>query len=190
MRPTDKKTGRFIAAGTIASDEEMDAQNERVLANSMIYSKEIGSGEKIGLIVSSIADDIANVGEKIEFRNTALVKETTMRYLRSCSRVGAIPSKIGLARACGCSRKAFDKFIQRNPEHPTSEFLQIVIDGFAEANMEAGQSGSCHPIFAMFVLKAMYGLRENDPLPQLADNPLGEITDTTTLMKKYEEIGE
>ncbi len=180
----------IVPNGEIASDDEMDAQNLEIVNSSMLYSKDVDSGRKIGMIVSNIADDLSRVGEKISFRDTETVKRTVERYLRSCARIGAIPSKIGLARACGCSRRAFDRFIARNPEHPTSEFLEIVNDAFAEANIEAGQSGSCHPIFAMFVLKSIYQVRENDPVQTIAENPLGELTDTEKLMKKYEEIGE
>ena len=40
----------------------------------------------------------------------------------------------------------------------------------------------------MFVLKALYQMRENDKVEQPAENPLGEITDTSELMKKYAEM--
>ena len=111
-----------------------------------------------------------------------------MRYLHSCERTGAIPSKIGLARACGVNRKSFDKFMREHPDHPTTAFLEIVTDAFSEALTQASLNGSVQPIVSIFLQKALYGMRENEQIAPPAENPLGETTSTEELMKKYEEI--
>ena len=127
-------------------------------------------------------------GKKIKLADTKQVIRTLDRYLKSCERIGAIPNKSGFAVACGTNRNAFTRFAAAHPEHPTTKFLEVVFESFADINVQAGQSGSCHPIFAMFVLKALYQMRENDKVEQPAENPLGEITDTSELMKKYAEM--
>lgn len=176
----------------------MDKYNLEVKNRSTLYAKDVDNAEKIGNIVGSGADAIAEAAKmvltdenKIHLTNTKQVVEVAERYLRSCERVGKIPSKAGLAVAFGIGNKAaFDNFISRQPEHKTSIFLNILFEEFADINIQAGQSGSCHPIFAMYILKALYGVRENEPIQKAAESPLGSITDMDELMKKYEEIGD
>lgn len=166
----------------------MDEQNLAVVESSALYSRDVDAGTKVSMIVSSIAEQISYVGEPIEFNDTEKVRDTVIRYLESCDRIHALPSKIGLARACGCDRSAFDKFVRRNPNHKTAIFLQIVTDAFSEALTQASLNGSVQPIVAIFLQKALYGMRENEQIATPVESPLGEITDTETLMKKYEEL--
>lgn len=186
-RKQDNK-GRFIPKGVIQSDEVIDEHNLEVVSHSSLYSKDVDAGTKIGMIVKGLTDDIEYIGAPIQFRNTEQVRDTTLRYLRSCERTGAIPSKIGLARACGCSRRAFEKFMVKNPEHPTTAFLELVVDAFSEALSQASLNGSVQPIVSIFLQKALYGMRENEQIKQPAENPLGEVTDTMELVKKYGEM--
>lgn len=192
--PTNK-AGQFVAAGEIKSDEQMDEHNLEVVTTSPLYSRDVDNGEKIGRIIGgarellSRAEEMAlDPGKKIRLSDTPLVVRTAERYLQSCQRIGTIPNKSGLAVACGCGRNAFDAFIRRQPNHPTAEFLQILFEEFADINLQAGQSGSCHPIFSIFILKALYHLRENDQVAPIEDSPLGDLTDTETLMRKYDEL--
>lgn len=170
------------------SDEAMDERNLEAIQRNSLYSRDVDAGEKIGIIVGTIAKELDDVGEKINLADTPMVKRVMRRYLQSCQRTGAIPTIFGFTRACGLSKHACDRFMHRQPQHDTTAFLEVAFDAFADANVQAGQTGSCHPIFAMFILKALYHVRENDPIQQPADNPIGEATDTETLMKKYEDI--
>lgn len=172
------------------TDEEMDETNRtRALdVRNPLYSKHIDSGDKISLIVSNLGKDLSSVGEKISLKNTELVRDTVLRYLRSCERTGALPTKVGVSRSCGISSKAMDKFIREHPDHPTSAFLELVWDAFSEALSQASLNGSVQPIVAIFLQKALYDLRENEPVAQKRDNPLGEFTDTESIERKYGEI--
>lgn len=195
VKPYDPKTNQFAPRGEIKTDEEMDEHNLEVVNSSHLYSKDVDNSEKIGAIVGNARDMLKTAermaldpGQKIKLDDTEQVIRTAERYLQSCERIGTVPSKSGLAVACGCGRRAFEKFMQRKPDHPTSEFLEVLFEEFADINIQAGQSGSCHPIFAMFILKSLYQLRENEQITPPAENPLGEATDTETLMKKYNDI--
>lgn len=166
----------------------MDEFNLSVVGNTRLYSKDVDSGEKIGMLVRDLTNEVSDIGEKINFNDTELVRRTTLRYLQSCERTGKIPTKIGLARACGCSRRAFERFIQRHPDHTTTAFLEVAIDAFSEALSQASLNGSVQPIVSIFLQKAIYGMRENDQVATPQDNPLGEATSTEDLMKKYAEL--
>lgn len=170
------------------SDEAMDVYNAEVAGNSTLYSKYVDAGDKISMSVSNVKKSLMNVGNRISLLDTETVKGTVFRYVESCERTGRLPTKVGLARACGCTSRGFEQFLKRNPEHPTSIFLGIAVDAFAEAIEESALNGSAQPIVAIFALKAHYGIRENEPIAQTPDNPLGQATDTETLMKKYEEL--
>lgn len=176
--------GRFMPSGVIKSDEEMDAHN-LVVAESALYSKTIDSGAKVGMLIKNLSDEMSKIGTPINFRDTETVRDTCMRYLRSCERTGVIPSKTGLARACGVSSKGIDAFVKKNPGHPSAELFQILIEAFAEALSQASLNGSVHPIVGIFLQKALYGVRENSPVIEPADTPLSAAKETTDLFKKY-----
>ena len=185
--PVDAK-GRFISTGQIKSDAEMDEQNLTTVQNSSMYSKSVDSGERINMLVNNLIYDLGAVGQPIQLKDTNLVRETVLRYLSSCARTGAIPSKAGLSRACGLTASAMSRFMARNPEHPTSRFLGIVNDSFSELLAQASLSGSVHPIVAIHLQKAIFGVRENEPLEQPVENPLGESTSTEDLIDKYADL--
>ena len=83
------------------------------------------------------------------------------------------------------SHYGLDKFVKDHPNHPTTDFLMVLFDAFAEAMSQASLSGSVHPIVSIFLQKALYGVRENDPIAQPTDTPLGEAKATNELYKKY-----
>lgn len=186
-RPQDTKTGRFIARDVIQTDEQIDEYNKSLVGNQM-YSKDIGAGERMQLVVSYIAREIENLPPRINFSDTELVRQTVVRYIRSCDRYGVMPTQQGLARACGIDRHSMAKYISRHPDSPTAQLLLSVIDAFSEALTQASLNGSVQPIVGIFVQKALYGLRETDPIAQPQENPIGEATDNETLMKKYGEL--
>lgn len=172
------------------TDEQMDAQNLLTASRSYLYSKDIDSGDKIGIIISSLTKEIEEVGEKTNLSNTAQVRENSIRYLKSCQRTGSIPSKIGLARALGMSKYGITRFMKLHPEHSTTQFLEILFDAFAEALSQASLNGSVHPIVAIFLQKALYDMRENTTIVEPKNDPLGEASDSETLAQKYAELTE
>lgn len=186
----DEDNGKFVALGVVQSDEEMDERNVAISTGkyfSKMYSKE-GVMENVKAIVASIGSDVVNVGQKIHLSDTEAVEETTKRYILSCCRVGLLPSKMGLARACGMSVTALSNFIAMHPYHATTDYLQIVFDSFAEMRETAALNGAAHPIVSIFGLKANYGYRENEPVKEAREDPLGEMEDTDSIAKKYLEL--
>lgn len=179
--------GRYLPKNYIATDEQIAEYNASRVGNQM-YSKDADSGEKVAAVVKYVARELENLPQRINFSDTELVRDTVLRYIHSCENYGVIPTKIGLARACGCDRETYARWMQRNPNHPTSRLLAAVGDSFSEALSQASLNGSVQPIVGIFLQKALYGLRENEPMQQAAETPLTEATDTDTLIRKYNEI--
>ena len=188
--PQDDDNGKFVALGVVQSDEEMDERNAMIPKGrnlAKMYSKK-GVMENIQAIVASIGADVVNIGQKIHLSDTEAVVETTKRYILSCYRTGILPSKHGLARACGMSGSALQNFIAMHPYHATTEYVQMVFDSFAEMRETAALNGAAQPIVSIFGLKVNYGYRENEPVKEAKENPLGEMEDTDSIAKKYLEL--
>ena len=146
--------------GSIMSYSEMVEANE-IRASSRMFSKDTDNGEKISTLVSNVRREFATMPEKISLRDTEMVRRVTEQYLKSCDATGVLPSKIGLCRAYGCSRQAITDYMNNNPNHSTTDYLSIVFDAFNELLSNAALAGSVHPVYAIFLGKAVYGLRDN-----------------------------
>ena len=171
--------------GNIQTDSEMDESNALIVQNHL-YGKDLDASEKVSAIVSAISENLIDIPKQIRLSDTEQVKSVTKRYLRSCYRTGVIPSKTGLARACGCTRNGLDKFVREHPGHATSEYLQICFEAFAEMLSMSSLTGGNHAIVGIFLLKAMYGFKDNLPLSEpLIDSPLGVPKPTEELIEKY-----
>ena len=155
-----------------------------------LYSKVEDSTDKVQALVGTLADELANMPERISLRDTATVKIVAAQYVDACRTVGVIPNKIGLCRAMGISRQAADSFMDRNPDHPTSQFLEIVYDSFAELLSNSALIGASHPIFSIFITKAVYKWRDNISVEYVGNNQnsiYGEYT-PEQVVQKYEEL--
>jgi hypothetical protein len=164
-----------------------DMAHDTVLT-SRLYSKDVDGGEKVQALVSQLAAELAAGPVKIDLRNPDLVQKVVVAYADACARNGALPSKSGLARAMGISRRALDYFIQKHPDEKSGEYLAIVCDSFAETLNAAALAGSVHPIVSIFLSKALYQFRDNpkepEPLDDTAD-PLGQGTDAQEIADRY-----
>ncbi len=175
-----QKPGRNI----LTESEMLDlASSQR---ESRLYSRSADSGEKVSAIVGTLANELSELPEKISLNDTALVLTVAKQYVNACAAVGSIPSKIGCCRAFGCSRQAVDNFMLRNPEHPTTDLLQILFDAFAEALNNAALTGSCHPIVGIFISKAVYQWKESVVLETPVSKPLGDDPSFDDLRNRIE----
>lgn len=178
------KAGQFIPAGRVASDEQMEAIAAEQ-TTSLIYAKDVDTGDKVSLIIHNLTRDLADVGEAIRFDETDMVKRCVFRYLQACEKRGAIPGLMGLSRCLGVSSTAMKHFMRRHPDHPTTHFLELVLDAFSDALQQATLSGSTKEVYSIFLQKALYQLRDNEPVRESKGDPLGEHVSTTSLMDKY-----
>ena len=181
------KQGQYLPAGRVASDEQMEEIAERQLT-SPLYAKGVDSGDKVSLIIHNLTRELADVGASIRFDDTEMVKRCVIRYLQACENKGAFPNLMGLARALGVSNGAIRNFMRRHPDHPTTHFLEIVLDAFSDALQQAALSGSVKEVYSIFLQKALYQLRDNDPVRESKGDPLGEQVNTAAIIDKYADI--
>ena len=176
---------------TIMSYSEMIEANE-VRASSRMFSKDTDSGEKISALVNNTRRELAAMPERISLRDTATVRTVTEQYLKSCDITGVLPSKIGLCRAYGCSRQAVVDYMNNNPQHSTTEYLSIVFDAFNELLSNAALAGSVHPVYAIFLGKAVYGLRDNITLEvsRPKDDTLGYTDFSPEAIQRFSDLPE
>ena len=177
-------------SNAIMTHDEMVAMNkERKL--SRLYTKSEEAGECIQTLIQNATTEIVNMSDKISLADTATVKRVTEQYLCACEEVNCLPSKMGLARSFGVSRQAIDSFMARNPEHETTEFLQIVFDTFSEVLSNAALNNSVNMVYTIFVQKAIFGLKEAIQIETVQNGPLS--TDGMTaedVARRYSELPE
>ena len=167
---------------------EMDAMNAELLTGNHLYSRDKDGSEKVQSIVTSIGAEIITEREKININDLKAVKDVVETYLSSCARTGVLPSKIGLSRALGYSRVALDKHVKSHEGTASATFLQNCFDAFAEMLTMASLTGACHPIVGIFIEKAIYGLRENDALPEAPVTGVLSDADAAEIAQRYLDI--
>ena len=166
------------------TDQEMDNMNLEVV-QSQLYNRDVSPSVKVSAIVNTIGESLKDAPERIWLDNTEAVKEICRRYIDSCCRTGSIPSKTGLARALGHSRQSLRYWCAENPNTKSAQFLQMAFDAFSEMLSSSSLSGGCQPIVGIFLLKALYGVRENEPEPDIRSDPLGPHLSAEEIAAKY-----
>ncbi len=172
---------------------EMDEYNKSVIVDNHLYPDTGDSRNAvISGIVTVIGNDLMKERIKIDLFNIRQVKEVAMEYVQSCQRTSALPSKSGLCRSLGYSRKGVWLFMKEHPEHDTTDFLERLFDGFSEAYDIAAMGGSIHPIYAIFTQKAQFGLRDtnNQDYESHYRNPLGKVLSAEEIEEKYSYLME
>lgn len=161
--------------------------NCELVANNHLYPDQASAGrtETIGEIVRVIGADVCTERRKVNLRDLKSVQRVAQEYIESCARTPILPSKSGLCRALGYSRKAIWNYQRENFGSETEEYLSQLFDAFSEAYDVAAMGGSIHPIYAIFTQKAQYGLRDNDRPIEPKDSPLGDVTSLDELVEKY-----
>ena len=176
----------------IMSFDEMREMNEQV-AQNRLYSKDADASERISAMISDTKASIEKMPkERIALHDTELVRQTALTYLSACDAAGCLPSKIGLARACGISRTAIDDFMAKNPSSRTTEFLETFFDACAELLSNAALIGGIHPIFGIFVAKAVYKWKDVQQVEvvQPQTGPLFTETNPIDIANKYNALPE
>ena len=182
---THIKTGKNQAL----TPSEMDMMNRDLVIDNHLYDVGGSRAGTISEIVSVIGSDVIKERAKIDLRDTAEVKRIAAQYIESCQRVPVLPSKSGLCRSLGYSRQGLWLFMRDNGNHPTTDFLERLFDGFSETYDIAAMGGTIHPVYAIFTQKAQYGLVDNPPQEELpAADPLGSPRTPEEIEALYRDL--
>ena len=146
--------------------------------------------------VQQIVADLFAEKEKFSWNDISAVKKQARVYTKACAEMNTRPTLAGLCRAMGCSRSSLYQFTQRNPTHPTAEFIELVRDAYSEI-LEAVGMSTHNPTMSIFLLKCGYGyvdraelLLKMQPLP--TESPFDKILDpeelNARLLQDFPEI--
>lgn len=94
------------------------------------------------------------------------------------------------ARACGISRTAIDDYMAKNPSSRTTAFLEVFFDACAELLSNAALIGGIHPIFGIFVAKAIYKWKDVQQVEfvQPQSGPLDCTVNLEEMAEKHKEL--
>lgn len=141
----------------------------RSLADAMTADKEINgyknkvykaqSDEHKGELISQSIRDKSkalrnNINvPKVDLSNTPEVQERVFAYLEACEIAKAFPSVMGLSTALGCTRQNLNQWLLTHPGHPTTEFVGMTKDSFADVLVNASLYNNANAVQAIFQLK-------------------------------------
>lgn len=115
-------------------------------------------GEQIGRSIEELESIVG--GKNIPITDTARLQAQTILYLKACQKTSTMPSMSGLSRSCGRTRQGFYNFMQKNPSHPSTVWLQEFSDTCLDLLQNASLRNDVNTICGIFIMKSMFGLRE------------------------------
>lgn len=161
------------------------AQERRL--NSKIYNRTADGGTVVEAIVEQLAKELVEIPQKADLKNTEQIKKIVIAYVAMCAKAGTIPSKIGLARALGMSRRTVDYFLERHPEHPTAEVLELAFDAFAEALSTAALANAVNNVFSIFISKALYRFEDTVTVKAVPPDPMDTKSSAAEIMARWKD---
>lgn len=130
---------------------------------------------RLSVAIKTRADSIREGSTvKVNFSDPEDVKQRTVDYLDACSVASVYPTMLGLAvHGFGVSKQALYQHLNSYPNSEETQFLRMVSDMFADILINDSLKRRCDCVSAIFVLKNLYGFRDNiePPLTDvIADN--------------------
>lgn len=165
--------------------QEMVAEGTEQKTKSKLYKVEASQfvDERLAALIAKTTDELttAATAEPVTLADTGEVKRRTVYYLKACEASSSFPSIAGLARSMGLSRQAVYDCIWRHSPAKTADWLELCRDSFSDILAEASLRNDCNNITAIFLQKALYGLRESVEIVAKTETPLGDSLDQAAL---------
>lgn len=179
--------------------DEMIEAGEQQRKTSKLYKAEASrfvDGQLSSLIEKTTTElQEAATTAPVSLSDINTVKARTILYLRACQEASCFPSISGLARSMGLSRQALYDVMWRRSPSATAAWLEVCRDTFSDILAESALRNNANSITAIFLQKALYGLRETNEFVikseqnmELSDENRAELQQT--LMEKYAELPE
>lgn len=173
--------------GNVQQPIQMLATAQERRLNSKIYNRTADGGTVVEAIVEQLAKELVEIPQKADLKNTEQIKKIVISYVAMCAKAGAIPSKIGLARALGMSRRTVDYFLERHPEHPTAEVLELAFDAFAEALSTAALANATNNVYSIFLSKALYKFEDTVTVKAIPPDPMDAKSSAAEIMARWKD---
>lgn len=121
-----------------------------------------------------LLQDVESRG-RVDMRDTDAVKETAAEYMERCRAGGLVPTVMGLSASLGVSRQWLNRFCNENPSHPTTRFIEVLKEVFADCLTQAGFGRYISESLSIFILKNTASMADKVELEASANTaPLGE----------------
>lgn len=181
-----KNHGKNLPAQSFTEMVEAGTEKRK---NSSLYKAQSAAfvDEQLAALVAKTAGELVEAAttEPVSLTDLETVKARTVLYLKACETSSCFPSVAGLARSMGLSRQALYDCITRNSPKDTSAWLELCRDAFSDLLSEAALRNNCNNITAIFLQKALYGLRETVEVVARQENgPLGPLVDQAELERR------
>lgn len=153
--------------GEIMTSKEMIETGKQKRASSAIYkvkSMEATDEAIKQTVIKALKEiELSDINRRIDLSDIEMLKTITKAYIATCADTSSFPSMSGLARALGTSRQALYWWIHNKPTTETAKWLVTCHDTFSDIIAETALRNNCNPVYAIFIQKAMFGLRDNTP---------------------------
>ena len=121
-----------------------------------------------------LLQDVESRG-RVNMQDTDAVKEVAADYMERCRAGGLVPTVMGLSAALGVSRQWLNRFCSENPSHPTTRFIEVLKEVFADCLTQAGFGRYISESLSIFILKNTASMADKVELEASANTaPLGE----------------
>lgn len=184
METRGRPSGREVLTfeGMVAEQEKAKKTRTYKAENIEVASQEI---QKSVLVALNELKQFSS-GERIKLEDTESVKKLTEQYLQACITTATLPKLSGLAHCLGYTRDGLYWFMRNKKDHPSGQFLNAFRDVCADAMADSSTKGVIHPIVGIFLLKALYGLRDNVTVETVpADSNSYESMTASEIVKRY-----
>lgn len=104
----------------------------------------------------------SSITGRINLDDTDKVRSLVEAYLDTCRLESCIPSMTDISLILGYTRPGLYNYMKRNRGSDTGRFLLQVHDLIASILADNALRGNCNNIVSIFLLKSLYGFREND----------------------------
>lgn len=121
-----------------------------------------------------LLQDVESRG-RVNMQDTDAVKEVAADYMERCRAGGLVPTVMGLSASLGVSRQWLNRFCNENPSHPTTRFIEVLKEVFADCLTQAGFGRYISESLSIFILKNTASMADKVELEASANTaPLGE----------------
>ncbi|MCH4153354.1 MAG: hypothetical protein LKF32_01725 [Mageeibacillus sp.] len=169
--------------------EVLSADKKRSNYKGKLY-KEMSDEHKCDQITQDTQNKLSALKQtldvpRVDLSNTKQVQDRAFMYLEACSLSASFPSVMGLSGAMGCSRQNLNRWLLSHPDHPTTNFVNMVKDTMADILTNASLFNTANPVQTIFQLKNHFEHVDRIELAPVAPNQSDNDYNADEIRKRY-----